>query len=441
MASRAERRASVITGVEPLPDVTAAELRSTIDRLSRARQRLAERPVDSILAALANVAELWLAPQSAWRQRAEELLPSATGFSAEMVRHALPFLIEPLRAPALPDLLDAEIGDRRSLDGRRARSPELIVHVLSGNLPGLAAIPMAASLALKSAALVKAAGGDRIFPALWAQSIAETDEDLGACLAPVYWRGGDRDCESEAFDRAGLVVAFGSDAAIDDIRRRCGGRFIGHGHKISFAVITREARCDTASAREAASQLAYDVSIWDQKGCLSPQMCYVEGDFESAAAFGEMLSAPLRELAERLPPGSATLEEQIAVRRFRQQAEWSGIAAARSVVLAPQGSLDWTVVVDRDATLRPTPLRRSLRVVPFSGDAELAGALAPSRRFLEAAGIAAPADRAGELSAILSRAGVSRVCPLGLMQRPPLAWRQGGRPRVGDWVVWSVDET
>ena len=110
-------------------------------------------------------------------------------------------------------------------------------------------------------------------------------------------------------------------------------------------------------------------------------------------------------------------------------------------MLAPQESLDWTVVVDRDATLRPTPLRRSLRVVPFSGDAELAAALAPSRRFLEAAGIAAPADRAAELSAILSRAGVSHVCPLGLMQRPPLSWRQGGRPRVGDWVVWSVDET
>lgn len=443
MAGRTERRASLICDVERAPDVTAAELRAVIERLRVARQRLAQRSVDSILDVLANAAEQWLAPRSNWRRKAEDRLPNATGFSPAMVRHALPFLIEPLRAPALPELLDAELGDRRTLDGnrgaRQARSPEMIVHVLSGNLPGLAAIPMATSLALKSAALVKAASGDRIFPPLWAQSIAEIDADLGACLAPIYWRGGDRDCESEAFDREGLVVAFGSDDAIDAIRRRCRGRFIGHGHKISFAVVTGDVLRDAASARQAASNLAYDVSIWDQKGCLSPQMCYVEGDFESATAFAEILLAPLRELAERLPPGKATMEEQLAVRRFRQDAEWSGIASARSRVLASEGSLDWTVVVDRDATLRPTPLRRSLRVVPFAVDDDLASALAPSRRFLEAAGIAASPARAVELSTLLTRSGVSRVCPVGEMQRPPLSWRQGGRPRVGDWVEWSVD--
>jgi hypothetical protein len=440
MAGHAERRAGLSAAIEPAPDVTAAELRSTIDRLSKARRRLAGRPVESILAALANVAECWLAHDSVWRQRAEVLLPSATGFSPEMVRHALPFLIEPLRAPALAELLDAELGDRRRLDARRTRSPDVILHVLSGNLPALAAFPMAASLAVKSAALVKAASGDRIFPVLWAKSISEVDADLGACLAPVYWRGGERDCEREAFGRVDLVVAFGSDAAIDDLRARSRGRFIGHGHKMSFAVVSRDVLRDAGAAIRAASQVAYDVSIWDQKGCLSPQMCYVEGDFESAVAFAEMLVSPLRELAQRLPPGDATMEEQLAVRRFRQDAVWNGIASAKSVVLGSEGSLDWTVVVDRDATLRPTPLHRSLRVVPFAGDDSLVSALAPSRRFLEAAGIAATEERAGELGALLTRSGVSRVCGVGEMQRPPLSWRQGGRPRVGDWLKWSDDD-
>lgn len=444
MAGRTERRPSLSTTVEQTPDASAAELRETIDRLRLARERLARRPVDSILAALETVVERWLTPRSPWRERAESLLPPATGFSPEMVRHALPFMIEPLRAPALAGLLDAELGDRRLLDGAgerlRARSPDVIVHVLSGNLPGLAAVPMAASLALKSAALVKAASGDRVFAALWARSIAESDSDLGACLAPVYWRGGERDCEAEAFGRAALVVASGSDAAVADVRARCAARFIGHGHKLSFAVVAKEVSRHDDDAAQAAASLAYDVALWDQKGCLSPQMCYVEGDFETATAFAQRLVAPFRELARRLPPGSATMDEQLAVRRFRQEAEWTGIASAAAAALAPEGSLDWTVVVESDARLRPTPLHRSLRVVPFSGDVDLAQALEPSRRCLEAAGVAAPGTRARELSALLSNAGVTRICPLGVMQRPPLSWRQGGRPRVGDWVEWSVDE-
>ena len=54
-------------------------------------------------------------------------------------------MIEPLRAPALAELLDRELGGRSALDrftrGRRARGPKVVAQILSGNLPGLAAIP------------------------------------------------------------------------------------------------------------------------------------------------------------------------------------------------------------------------------------------------------------------------------------------------------------
>ena len=35
------------------------------------------------------------------------------------------------------------------------------------------------------------------------------------------------------------------------------------------------------------------------------------------------------------------------------------------------------------------------------------------------------------------RWGVARVCRLGLMQEPPLAWRHDGRPALGDLVRWT----
>ena len=76
-------------------------------------------------------------------------------------------------------------------------------------------------------------------------------------------------------------------------------------HRVSFAVVAREVLADDRSRRHAAQRLAEDVAIWDQRGCLSPQVCIVEGDVDAARDFGATAAAALAELAERLPRGAA----------------------------------------------------------------------------------------------------------------------------------------
>jgi hypothetical protein len=421
--------------------VTAADIPSIAGELHAAQARLSRRPVDEILAAINAAVSIWLDPESEWRRTAERLLPDAAGFSPEMVRFALPWMLEPLRAPALQYVLDVELGDRRVLDGfvhgRFAGAPLLILHILSGNLPALAAAPIALSLAIKSSALVKAARGDRVFPALFARSLAEVDVELGACVATCYWTGGDRDHEASAFAAADLVVASGNDATLADIRTRCNTRFIGHGHKVSFALVAAEALRSAALARSAARGVALDVSVWDQRGCLSPQLCFVEAAFDEACAFAQLVAGELAALAERLPPGPKTAAEHVAVRRFRDEARWARLAGGRALVMAAEGSTDWTVVVEHLPSFRPTPLCRSLRVLPVCDLADLPRILAPVRPLLEGAGLALPAERAARIDSLLAAAGVHLTLPLGAMQRPPLLWPQGGRPRVADWVTWS----
>lgn len=400
-----------------------------------------ERRVDDILAVLERVIEEWLATDSIWRQAAELMLPATTGFSPEMIACGLPSMFEPLRAPAVRELLDRELGDRRVLDGvvagRRAEGPGLVLHVLSGNIAGTAVIPVALSLAVKSPVLVKAASGDRLTAAMFSSSIERADAELGSCVAVRYWPGGDRKCEEQAFTLADLVVMSGSDASVEDARTRCHGRFIGHGHKVSFALAAREIISDEGASRAAADSLAMDVSLWDQRGCLSPQLCFVEGDFEKACAFGEVVSKSLETVVERLPVGAATLDEAAAVRRWRDDAEWGRIGGERTIMFASQGSIAWTVVVEQESAFRPTPLCRSLRVLPLDSIDELPRILAPAVRFLECAGLAVPERRWPGIAERLTRAGVHRVCALGRMQYAPLSWRQGGRPRIADWVRWE----
>lgn len=423
--------------------LTPIRLKRQIARLVSARRRLAARPVDEILAALQRVIESWFDPEVSWMRTAVLRLPAATGFSAEMIRFALPFMLEPLRAAALAQLLDAELGDRRRLDGfrhgRQSKGPDLIAHFLPGNLPGLAAIPVALTLAIKSAALVKAGRGDRVFPPLFAESIAAVDADLAACVLPLYWQGGDLGFEDVVLAAADLLVAYGDDRTISGLRARRQGPFIGHGHRVSFAVVAAEIATDPDTAAEAARALALDAAVWDQRGCLSPQLCYVQGDLRVAGEFGERLGLALREMAERLPPGSTSLAERNAVGRLRAEAEWRGYGGKGVTLFAAGGLAEGTVVVEPEAIFRPSPLGRSLRVLPFRRPAELAGSLAPARSFLEAAGLAAEPDREGAWTELLRECGVHRVCPLGEMQRPGLEWRQGGRPRVADWVVWKTE--
>ena len=422
--------------------LSPTQLQAALDAARRAAARLKARSVDEVLVPLDRVIAAWLEPNSAWRQRAQAVLPAATGFSQAMIRHGLPLLLAPLRSDAIRELLREELGHPGVLDaahGRRgAYGPSLIAHVLSGNIPGLAATPILLSLTVKSAALIKAAAGDPIFPALFAASVRETDAELGECLVVTRWDGGDRAFENVAFASADLVVASGADTAIAAIAARVPRRFIGHGHKVSFAAIGRECLARPDAAERLARRLAYDVSLWDQYGCLSPQLCYVEsGARVMPDEFARVLGDALDHYAKELPPRTLSLEEEAAVLRFRQASEWRETHR----LLASRDSPAWTISVEPDAEFVPSCLHRCIRLKVLRSLADLATALAPHQRHLEAAGIAVGPERVNDVTAMLAAAGVHRICPLGVMQTPTLAWRQSGRPRVAEWVEWvGVEE-
>lgn len=401
----------------------AADLASTIAGLRRARSALRARPRQAILDALAATVDAWLAPDSPWMARAVAELPAATGFPAPMIRTALPTMLAPLRAPALAELVAREAGDRHG--------PPLILHILPGNLPGLAAIPAALSLAIGSAALLKPGRGDRVFPGLFHTSLAAQDAELATALAIHYWPRGDRACEALALEAADLVVAAGDDETIAALAARSRGRFIGHGHRISFAFVTAAAAHEPASA----AALAFDTALWDQHGCLSPQLCFVEGDRGDAEAFAAALATELAALATSLPPAPLGVGERLVIRRVRDEAEWATFDGERATVLAASDEAAGTVIVEPRARFVPSPLGRTLRVMPIADLDALAALLAPVRGVLEGAGLGAEPERWDAIAARLTACGVALVSPLGAMQRPPLAWRQGGRPRLADWVI------
>ncbi len=89
---------------------------------------------------------------------------------------------------------------------------------------------------------------------------------------------------------------------------------------------------------------------------------------------------------------------------------------------------------EADANPEPAPAHRCLRVLPVASLEAMLGVLAPLRAILECAGVAA-GPRHTAVAQQLEIFGIPLVVPLGEMQRPPLAWRQGGRSRLAPWLA------
>jgi hypothetical protein len=93
------------------------------------------------------------------------------------------------------------------------------------------------------------------------------------------------------------VVATGSDETIAEVSRRVpvDARFVGYGHRLSVAALAGEAFDDPASALD----LALDISLWDQLGCLSPVAIYCEA--RDPQPFASALAEALADVGTRVP--------------------------------------------------------------------------------------------------------------------------------------------
>ena len=102
-----------------------------------------------------------------------------------------------------------------------------------------------------------------------------------------------------------------------------------------------------------------------------------------------------------------------------------------------EGSTDWTVIFETDPQWQTSCANRLVYVKEVQNIEETQRHLEPIREFLSTAGIAAPDERVEELATGFARFGVTRVCPIGRMQSPPLTWRHDGQPALVNLVTWT----
>jgi acyl-CoA reductase LuxC len=406
--------------------VTPDVLRARLAALRAAGAELRQRPAREVIDALAAVLDGWRDPGSDERRALERELPAATGFSAPNVREGLTRALAPWSGDALRRLAEREL----SRSGGYARGHGVTSVLLAGAIPMPALLSVIAPLAARSPALVKTAARDPITAPLVARSIAAVDAQLGRCVEVVGFPGADTTC-MQAFLSADCVVATGSDETIAAVAEWIVPHqmLLRHGHRLSLAVLGRDA-CEGTALDAAARGLALDTALWDQQGCLSPIAVYVEGDAAAGRRVGAALARELDEIGRTQPRGEVDARSAALFAHELASAELRAAAGKPVAVLAAHDA-SWAVVCEPDATARPAPLHRFLRVHPFPASDSLAATLGPLLPHL--AGVAVAGFGAAEVEAAvrLRALGASRVCAPGELQTPPLDWPRDGLAALG----------
>ena len=393
---------------------------AALARLRAAGVRLRRRSRGERVDALGRVFERFRDPGSAERRELEAKLPEATGFAASTLREGLDLALAGWTARALRELVEDELGSKGK--ARIACGFPVTAVRLGGALPTPTLLALAAPLVLGSPVLARPSAHDPLTAQVFARALATEEAELAAALEVISFTSRDA-AAMGALLSADCVVAFGSDETIAAVAARVtpAQRFVPHGHRLSVAVLG-EAALAGAALEAAADALALDVALWDQQGCLSPVALYVLGEERVPAPLFGRLALAFERAALRLPRGRIDAQGAAALAGARETVELRGAAGEDVQVLTGAA---FTLVAEPEAGFRGSPLHRFLRVHPVRGPEALLQALAPLGPHLAAVGVAGLGALAGRIEPELAGLGASRVCPLGTMQAPPLAWCNG----------------
>ncbi len=428
-----EQEQVVGTLILSLPELSSAQLIEISNRLIAAQEKFAKESIYDIVAWIDQAVTRWRDPSDPIRQEAEAVLPQVCGLSKEMVQVVLDDLFKNLTGSVLLQLLESELVEPNLLDRfcpkkksnvmTRAYGAPLITHILPGNVLGVSVVSLVCGLLVKSANLLRVSREELLLTTLFAQTLQAVWPEMAQTVVVLTWDKAELELTKAAFEKANLVIAYGNNETISAISPLVpqGRLRVFHGHKLSFGVIARESICDAL-----AQKVAIDISLYDQRGCLSPHLYYVESGGETSVLdFATQVAEALDAFAKKWPKGKVSPDEASKVQQLR-----GAVVSKGGKCFSSLKGVDWTVLYDPDPEFIASPLSRTIWIKPLQDFSTVMPLLEPIGDLIQAIGIDIPEDRALTLLESISKIGGCRICPIGEMQSPPLNWHHDGGFRL-----------
>jgi len=204
--------------------------------------------------------------------------------------------------------------------------PALLLGCAAGNVPGgallivLLALGSTVDNGRPPVVVVRNSRREPIFSPAVLSAIEAVDPQVLSTVALLVWDYERPEPQRSLVGQADLVVVAAGDDAIDAIHRQVRAsprrpRFHAHGHKVSFTIVSAETLDAVPDftgpvgrdegLRRLTLLTALDSVLWDQNGCLSSRVHFVEGGVsDGGLGYAEALAASMRRLAEAIPRGA-----------------------------------------------------------------------------------------------------------------------------------------
>lgn len=226
--------------------------------------------------------------------------------------------------------------------------------------------------------------------------------------------------------RCNVLVIHGGDTVIEAWRHLApdSTRVVGRGHRVSAAFLSAQA----TSLEDACAGFALDLCAWDQTGCLSPLVLYIEHGDHTLHDVGRALARAVERLESTLPPGAWSE----ATRAYRTGFVRSRLLEAERL----QAGRAELLLYDTPSPPEEHCLHRVLELRPVQNEAELITTLERCPYPLQGLAVAGPHTLRQQLARALAHRGINWVCPPGALQRPPLHWSHDGAGELRPLVHW-----
>jgi len=331
----------------------------------------------------------------------------------------------PITADGLMALVRAELGHEEAFERflpygehrARALGPCLILHIISGNTPHAGLQSLIRGLLLGAYNWCK-------IPSDGLPEITTFRERLPLELARRMTIA--TELHGDWLEQADAVVVFGRDETVEHFRKkvRADQRFLPHPHRLSFGVVFSDP--EFVSVVDAARS----VSLYNQQGCLSPHLFYVEPQI--AHAYAERLAAAMADFEKTTPRGPVSLEEQGQIVALRKDFAFrASLAEDTHALWESPGSTAWTVLYDPEPQFMPSCLNRVVYIKPLPDD--IPQAVRRVHKHLSTVGIHPVTPENADKVALT---GVSRICSIAQMQFPPLTWHHDAQSVLLPLVHW-----
>lgn len=284
----------------------------------------------------------------------------------------------------------------------------VILQVISGNVFLTALSSWLLATLTRNASLYKLSRQETVFFPLWLRLIERTPE--AAFLRPFSEAVITLDAEerSQVQKLVHGIVVWGGEDAVRAYRDGAPARtrLLIFGPKLSFAFVAPSALTSREGIQETARQLATQISSFDQAACTAPQFVWVDGTWEQICQLAEEVQAASRSCPAMGPIDSNAAADLQKQRTLVEVEEALGQSRCFWDVPIQSTARVWA---QKNPSMDPSPLHRTLRLQPFPGWPTFSELTEPYRGQLQSCGIAGNKEEFTMISEQLRDNGITRI--------------------------------